>query len=245
MRILIALALAAAPSLAQECPWKEPLNPLHLKAEESTIRLQGAYDRAWFQCAKKAGGSITTELWLGHGGKLEKVREKAQGSSEPREAAHVNDLCDAKPKRDQAQVKIVGKGAMEKASWTSEIASVHCARCDFRGDDNMLVLHANTRGDEVVFEGTVDEEWQKCALAGSTLEGRFYTGNTRQEVEASGTPAFVLNGLEKDRHFKRGFSRKEICKGSPKYVAYDLVGTGEMAGLNNKGRGIDDPRCGN
>lgn len=228
------------------CAWKEPADKPSLKVDEGVVMFKHKVDAAWFKCAKKAGGTATLQFLVGPEGKLVAKPEKKLTSSVIQEGAYNNDFCSDRPLPDRIQVTVVGTGAMEKLSFTSEVLPVHCARCQFVGYDNSLALHIksfSTPQGMVTLEGTMDEKWLACAKEGSTLEARFYLGQSHEEVKRATQATFVLKGLEASQHFKKAFPEKQMCEGGATWIGVELFGTGEMADMSGRGRSISETRC--
>jgi len=246
MRLLalsVVMLSVAGSALAQECPWKEPSQPPTLKDGDAML-LTAKWDRDWFRCAKKAGGTLTAQLLAGAPGKLALVKEeKVTGQNM---TVWLSRACEVEPKPTRKQVKLVGTGAMERLSWESPEAEVFCPRCQWAGDDNMLVVHTSgftTEPGQVTFEGKLDEGWFACAKPGSTLEMRFFLAGSRAEVQAMTKPTFVVRGLEEKARFKKKFPKASLCAEKGAFLGYELFGTGEMARVNSTGRSFAADPC--
>ncbi len=245
---LLAVALgvvlgAAAPAEAQECVWKDPTTPLALKEGDPPL-LTAKWDREWFKCAKKAGGTLTAQLLAGAPGKLEVVKEeKVNGQNM---GVWLSGVCQREPKPTRQQVRLVGTGPMARLSWEGPESDIFCPRCTWAGDDNMLVVHTAgfaTEPGQVTFEGKLDERWFACAKPGSTLEMRFYLAATAVEARELTKPTFVVRGLEASHRFKKKFPKASLCAEKGAFLGYQLFGTGEMQRVNGAGRSVLADPC--
>lgn len=242
--VIVGLVLGmAASARAQECTWKEPKEPPKVKDGDSLL-LTAKWDRDWFKCAKKAGGTLTAQLLAGAPGKLEVVKEeKVNGQNM---AVWLPSACQRDPKPTRQQVRLVGTGPMARLSWEGPESEVFCPRCTWAGDDNMLVVHTAgfaTEPGQVTFEGKLDEGWFACAKAGSTLEMRFYLAATAVEARELTKPTFVVRGLEASARFKKKFPKASLCAEKGAFLGYQLFGTGEMQRVNGTGRSVLPDPC--
>lgn len=238
-----ALAVLLAAAAPDECVWKEPKEPPAVKEGDSLL-FTAKWDRDWFKCAKKAGGTLTVQHLAGEPGKLAVLKEAKVNGANATE--WFGGACKQDPKPTAQQVKLVGTGPMERLSWQSSELEIFCPRCPWAGDDNMLVVHTagfSTEPGQVTFEGKLDEGWVKCAREGSALEMRFFLGGSRAEVQAMEKPVFVVKGLEGQARFKKKFPRAQLCEGNPGWLGYELHGTGEMRRVNGAGRSFKEGPC--
>jgi hypothetical protein len=135
---------------------------------------------------------------------------------------------------------------MERLAYQSEVLETFCARCPWRGADNMLALlmrRGGARRGKATLVSKVDPQWHRCAKPGSTLEMLFFTGESREEVRQAKEPAFVLKGLERRARFRKTIPLRRLCKGAPSYVGYEYRGTGEMQTINGRGRSLQALHC--
>src|SRR5690606_29944683 len=154
-----------------------------------------------------------------------------------RESLGYKQLCATGPGAKKIRAEIRGTGELEKLNWTSEIGELYCERCEFRGYDNMLVLHSpgthlSPQGVYTI-EGTLDGRWFECAREGSTLSLHVYAAQTQLEAREMKEPTHRIRGLE-SKHFKKRIDQKTLCKGKPKWLGYELHGTGEFTVLNGR-----------
>ena len=73
-------------------------------------------------------------------------------------------------------------------------------------------------------------------------ELRLFTAGSAAEVKKLTAPTHVVKGLEGPK-VKKTFALTDPCKGKPKYVGYELGGTGEFQVLPAKGRAIEESQC--
>jgi hypothetical protein len=244
------LSLAAALLLAAgsdaSCDYRPPKEPPAFTVEilaGPTVKY--TQDPKWFQCGKRAGGTVHIVFSV-DGQDLPPKKLTSYGENE---SLSMKQICAGGPGPKKVKAKLVGAGALEQVSWTAENeAEVYCERCEYRGDDNMFVLHTPGRGNLTpagmyTIEGTLDPEWFECAKEGSTLELWIYAAETRVEAQESKEPTHKIRGLE-SKHYKKAFAKKPICKDKPKWLGYELHGTGEFQRLNGQGRGVSEARCG-
>jgi hypothetical protein len=158
----------------------------------------------------------------------------------------MKDLCASGPGEKKVSAELVGKGAMEKLSWKSPVGEVYCERCELNTNDNMFVVHVPpsnlTPKGMYTVEGTLQKDWFECAKAGSTLELWVYAMPTELEAREAKEPTHKIQGLEA-QHYKKAFSQAAICKSGPKFIGYELHGTGEFQVLNTQGRGVSPAKC--
>ena len=247
IRLLLAAAVlsSSVASAAPDCEWKEPKDPPTLKDEEGAPKFHERVDSSWFKCARKAGGSATFQWLDAKGQPVKGQKEKKISSASIDETLFQSSTCNATPKLEGAQAKIVGTGAMEKLSFTSELLKIHCARCQFAGDDNSMVMHMQgflTTPGNATIQGNVNEEWWKCAKEGSTVEMRFFPAATRKEAQEATDPKFVVKGLEAAPKYKKAFPLSQLCAASPKFIGFELFATGEMVDLNGN-RAVMEAKC--
>jgi hypothetical protein len=241
---LALLTLLAAEPAAADCPWKEPKQPPKLEATVfGNVEFTISSDPNWFRCAKKAGGKLALTFSVGEAGNLTPMEPKPLTSYSERTG--VGDALCEKPGLKQVQATLKGTGPMEKLDWSSEIVEIYCEKCQWAGDDNMLVLHtkALTPAGTWTLEATFDPGWYACAKkTGGALELRLFTGETAADVKKMTAPTHVVKGLD-GTHVKKTFPLTDPCKGKPKYVGYELGGTGEFQVLPAKGRAIQESQC--
>ncbi len=241
---LLFILLAAAPARAEEeCPWIEGKIAPQLTADGGIVRFRASYHPSWFRCAKKAGGKLVMRVFTGSGGKHKLLRTREIRSYSLSDSVGHRDLCGQDPPENEVKVTLDGTGVMEKLTYKSDVVSIFCARCQWRGDDNMLAVMYGRRG-KIKMTGKVDPEWHSCAKEDSTLEMHFFTGESREDVKNAKEPTFVLKGFEKKNKWKRSFPRKKLCKEGVQYAGYEWKGTGEMSVMNDRnGRQIQELHC--
>lgn len=241
---LLAIAVLASPAFAEEaCPWIEGKEPPSFTAEDGRVSFRARYHPSWFRCAKKAGGTLVLRFFTGSEGKHKLLKTTPVRSYSVSEGIGHRQLCGQEPPENEAKVTLEGTGPMERLAFTSPVARVFCARCQWAGDDNMLAVTIGRRGKPKVI-GKVDPEWHECAKKGSTLEMLFFTGESREEVREAKEPSFVLRGFEKSNRWKKAFPRAKLCKNGGAYVGYEFRGTGEMTVMNGRnGRQIQELYC--
>ena len=238
------LLLAGRSAFAEEaCPWLEGKLSPTLTVDDGRVSFRATYHPAWFRCAKKAGGTLTLRVFTGAEGKHRLLRTKAVRSYSVSESVNHRDLCGQDPPENEAKVALEGTGVMERLAFKSEVARVFCARCEWRGADNMLAVMVGRRGKPRVV-GKVDPEWHECAKPGSTLEMAFFTGESREEVRTAKEPTFVLRGFEKKSKWKKSFARGKLCKDGATWMGYEFRGTGEMSVMDARnGRQLQALHC--
>jgi hypothetical protein len=240
--LALAAAMAAAQSHADDaCPWHDPAKPPELTQEGGRVAFRYRLDAEWFRCAKRAGGMLTLRVLTGRDGKMTLWQMREARSYSVTEGVGTNRLCDQDPAPTHVQVELAGTGAMAQVTYKSEPLEIFCARCPFRGADNMLALIP--RRGKATLVGSMDPEWHRCARSGSTLVMQFFTGETAKEVREATAPVFSVKSLERSPRFKKTVSLRKLCKGKPRYVGYEYLGTGEMRAMNGQGRAIQGIRC--
>jgi hypothetical protein len=239
LNLALVLVLSADP--AADCAWKEPKSPPALEVDGTDVKFKISSDPNWFRCAKKAGGKLNLTFSIGEGGNLLPKEPKPLTSYSEVESA--GDLC-ATPGQKQVQASLKGTGPMERLDWSSAVVEVFCARCQWAGDDNMLVLHTRslTPPGTWTLEATFDPTWYACAKKGGALELRLFTADSSAEVKKLTAPTHVVKGLDGPK-VKKTFALTDPCKGKPKYVGYELGGTGEFQVLPAKGRAVQEAQC--
>jgi hypothetical protein len=242
--LTLALALATA---ATACEFKEGKQPPSFEVE----RFEGAHlkfsaDPKWFQCTKRAGGTLQLTFSVSDGETTTELKPKKLTSYSENEGIYRREICASGPGIKKVQAKLKGEGGMEPLNFTSEPGEVYCERCEFASGDNMFVLHTSeghlTPRGMLTIEGTLDKRWFECAREGSTLELWLYAADTRLEAQEGKEPTHKVQGLEA-QHYKKAFSKARICKEKPKFLGYELHGTGEFERLNGMGRGVTELRC--
>jgi hypothetical protein len=227
------------------CEYKPPKEPPAFSVERlEGAKVQYSQNPKWFNCAKKAGGTVEIIFTIdGQDQPPKKLTSYGEN-----ESIYRKQICASGPGPKKVQARLVGKGPLEQMTWSSPEGEVYCERCEYRGDDNMFALHTaqgtpmNPRGMYTI-EGTLDPEWFECAKEGSTLELWIYATQTRVEAQESTEPTHKIRGLE-SKHYKKSFKRKPICKEDAKWIGYELHGTGELSRLNGMGRGVTESDCG-
>jgi hypothetical protein len=226
------------------CVFKEPKEPPKLEATVFHVaELTITNDPEWFRCAKKAGGKLEAIFSLGEGGSLAPVEPKPLTSYGERVTLSHEVIC-AKPGLKQVQVVLKGSGAMEKLDWSSNVVEIFCPACPWSGADNMLVMITGRPSPPGTWtlEATFDPTWYACAQKSGALELRLFTGDDEAELNKATRPTHVVSGLNGPK-VKKVFPDAAPCKGKPKFVAYELGGTGEFQVLPPKGRAIVDAHC--
>ncbi len=225
------------------CDWKEPKTPPQLEATVfGSVEFKISSDPSGFRCAKKAGGKLSLTLSVGEAGNLLPQEPKALTSYS--EVASVGDKLCEKPGLKQVQATLKGTGPMEKLDWSSPVVEIFCPACQWAGDDNMLVLHTKglTPPGTWTLEATFDPTWYACAKKSGALELRLFTAETSADVKKLTQPTHVVKGLEGPK-VKKTFALTDPCKGQPKYVGYEMGGTGEFQVLPSKGRAVQEAQC--
>jgi hypothetical protein len=240
--------LVVVPAMAaqgeEDCPWREGTQPPALRIERSRVELRAKYDPYWFRCAKRAGGKLVLRAFSGREGKLRLVRTREQRSYSVYEVLGHRDLCGQDPPEPQAQFVLSGQGAMERLSWKSEVAQVFCPRCQWAPGDHTLALRLpRGRRRPALLVGAVNAGWHRCAREGSTMSIAFFRGATRREALEAREPAFLVEGLQRRHKFKKKIPRKLLCQDDAEWIAFELVGTGEMQAANGLGRHVLRVRC--
>ncbi|MBS1151251.1 MAG: hypothetical protein H6Q89_2949 [Myxococcaceae bacterium] len=237
----LALLLVLAADADAGCAWKDSKQPPKLEETGSGAEVTFSADPSWFRCAKRAGGKLELIWSVGEGGELAPRPPAPQTSYSARET--VRELCST-PGLKQVQAQLKGSGEMEKLDWSSSIVEVYCQKCQWAGDDNILALHTRnlTPPGTWTLEATYDPKWWACAKPGAELEMRVFTGATRDEVSKAREPTHVVKGLGGPR-IKKTFPKAAVCKGNPKYVAFEMGGSGEFRVLPAKGRSIQESQC--
>lgn len=241
---MLSIALAVvltADAVPADCVWKDGKQGPALTEDMGRVEVTYSYDPTWFRCAKKAEGKLELIFSVGEGGNLTPQPGKPMTTYSARES--VRDLC-ATPGLKQVQAQLKGTGAMEKLEWSSGIVEVYCQKCQWAGDDNMLVLHtkALTPPGTYTIQATFDDKWYACAKDKAQIELRLFTGATREEVKNAKEPTHVVKGVDGPK-IKKSFSKAPICKGNPAFVGYEFGGTGEFRVLPAKGRAITESSC--
>lgn len=237
----LAIALLLTADADGGCAWKDGKAGPAIADNGGSVEVTYSYDPNWFRCAKKAGGKLELTWSVGEAGQLAPKPGVPLTTYSTRES--VRDLCST-PGLKQVQAQLKGTGEMERLDWSSGIVEVYCEKCQWAGDDNMLVLHtkALTPAGTYTVEATYDPKWYACAKPGSKMELRLFTGNTREEVSKAKEPTHVVKDVDGVK-IKKTFPKGPICKGNPKYVGYEFGGTGEFRVLPAKGRAITDAQC--
>lgn len=241
MLTLALAAVLAADAAPAECAWKEGKQAPTLTEDMGRVEVTYSYDATWFRCAKKSDGKLELIWSVGEGGNFVPQPGKPLTTYSGRES--VRDLC-ATPGLKQVQAQFKGTGAMEKLEWSSGIVEVYCQKCQWAGDDNMLVLHtkALTPPGQWTIQATFDPKWYACAKDKAQIELRLFAGQTREEVKNAKEPTHVVKGVDGPK-IKKAFPKGPICKGNPKFVGYEFGGTGEFRVLPAKGRPIQEAQC--
>lgn len=237
LTLALALTLAAEPEGA--CPWKDPKNPgkTEIYMDHSVV-FTTASDAKWFQCAKKAGGTLELVWSVGTGGELAPQPAVPLKSYSTRE--QTKDLC-ATPGLKQVQAQITGTGEMAKLNWSSGIVELYCPKCQWSGDDNSMAMFTSPRLDNKTPKGTwtmeakFDAKWWACAKPGNELELQFFTGETMDEVKAATKPSHIVKGLGGPKVDKT-FPVAAICKDRPKFIGHHFSGAGEFRVLEGRTR---------
>ncbi len=245
MLSLLLAVLAAAPAPA--CEYKEAKKPPQYEVELfGGAELRFSADPKWFNCRKKAGDTLEVVFSAGEGEALQPIATKSIRSYGLREAVFQRDLCASGPGMKKVRAEIRGTGELARLAWTSEVGEVFCPRCEFRSYDNMFVLHSpgtliSPKGMYTI-EGTLDERWFECAKKGSTLELYLFAAPTQVEAREMKEPTHRVRGLE-SKHYKKAIPQKDLCRSKPKWIGYELHGTGEFTRLNRQGRGAIEAKC--
>jgi hypothetical protein len=239
---MLDLALMMMLAADADCPWKEGKEPPQLEADGTEVKFKISSDPTWFRCAKKAGGKLNLTFSVGEAGKL--LPQDPKPLTSYSEVASVGSKLCEKPGLKQVQATIKGEGPMSKLDWSSNVVEVYCPACQWAGDDNMLVLHtkALTPPGTWTLEATFDPTWYACAKkTGGALELRLFTGETAADVKKMTAPTHVVK--VDGPKVKKTFPLTDPCKGKPKYVGYEMGGSGEFGVLPAKGRAVEESQC--
>ncbi|MHB8876180.1 MAG: hypothetical protein ACYC8T_21020, partial [Myxococcaceae bacterium] len=160
--LVLALPAAAAAQDGGECEWKEMKKaPVFTEYMGSSVELIFQSDPKWWSCAKKSGGELLVEFNIGTGGELAPEPARKITTWRNRETLGSKEICRSGSGSKQVQAILVGKGPMERLSWTSTVIEVFCARCQWSGDDNMFVLHTSalTPPGTFTLDATLNPTW--------------------------------------------------------------------------------------
>lgn len=234
--------LAGAP----ECPWAEPKDAPHIeKTVFGTVEYKSSFDPKWFNCVKKAGGTLELTWSVGAGGELAPLPPKKLTSYREAISVSYGDICSATGSR-QVQATLKGTGGFERLDWSSSIVEMFCTACTWRSGDFSLALftRALTPAGTWTLDIGFDEEWLTCAKKSGALEVHFFLGDSAADVRSAKQPSHVVK-LDATKRTKKTFPSADLCKGKPKYVGYELTGTGEFQELASKlGRSAQESECG-
>ncbi|WP_224248220.1 hypothetical protein [Hyalangium gracile] len=245
--IVVMLGAVHGTAWAADCEWKPPREPPTFTMESwRGAELAFEADPKWFQCAKKAGGTLSLQFTVSSEREQRVLLSRLSSSYGARERLYPKQICEEGPGTKTVQATLVGKGPLERLSFTSPPAEYYCPRCELVNRLESLALHTDraiTPAGMYTLQATVNEAWHKCAREGSTLELWLYAVPTRLEAEQLKEPTHKIVGLEGSPRIKKSFARAPICKGGDvQWIGYELRGTGEMQ-LLNEGRGVVEARC--
>ncbi len=240
---MIHLALLAVLA-AEPCEFKAGKTAPSIEATVfGGVEFYHSADPKFYQCAKKAGGTLQLSWALGEGGEFKPLEPKKLTSYAARESVGSRELC-ATPGLKQVQATLKGEGGMEKLDWSSAVVEVFCPQCPWSGADNSLALWTKRPAppDSFKLDARFEPGWFACAKPTGTLELHFFAGATREEVRAMKEPTHVVKGLEGPQ-VKKTFPSAAICKGKPAWLAYEFSGGGEFRVLPSKGRSFAEAPC--
>ena len=240
--IALALLLSADPDGG--CPWKEPKGPPRIEATVfDTVEFTLSVDPRWFQCARKAGGTLELVWAVGTGGELlPEAPQRLTSYGTSTSLAHGKICTVAGPRQVQATLR--GTGELARLDWSSAIVERYCPACPWTNADGSLALftRARTAPGTWTLEAGFNEGWMACARKTGALELRLFPGASRREALEATVPSHVVK-LEPGTRVKKQFAIADFCKGRPAWVGYELAGTGEFQVLPAKGRAVQEAQC--
>jgi len=243
--IVIMLGAVHGTAWAADCEWKPPKEPPTFTLERwRGAELSFTSDAKWFQCAKKAGGTLSLQFTVSGENEQRALPPRLLTSYREREQLSLKEICEQGPGTKTVQATLVGKGQLARLDFTSQPAQHYCPRCELGTRLESLVLFTDPRVTPgmYTFEAKVNESWHKCAREGSTLELWLYAVPTRLEAQELKEPTHKIVGLEGSPAIKKSFARAPLCQDGVQWIGYELRGTGELQ-LLNEGRGVVEARC--
>jgi len=251
MRALLVVAvLSALPCAARaECPWKEPKSGPVLTVDDGVAFFEWPFDKAWFDCAKKAGATVTVRFELaGKDGVFTPFKEEKRTGAGQRTSIWRSGFCERKPLPRQVRVVVTGTGEAARAAHTTDAKPIHCDRCELRSYEGHFAIHVKSRltpPGRITFDGAYDKAFRDCAVqdGDGTLQLRLYVGKSETEARERTDHTFVIDGLEKTASFKRELAESEPCGEGATWIGAEYFGTGEFAQLNGSGRSAVETKC--
>ncbi|HYH97346.1 hypothetical protein [Hyalangium sp.] len=231
---------------AADCEWKAPQKPPIFTLERwGGARFSFTADPRWFQCAKKAGGTLSLQFTVSGENEQRSLPPRSMTSYSDAAGLSFKEICEQGPGDKTVQATLVGKGQLARLDFTSQQAHYYCSRCDEGRRLETFVLFTDpqlTPTGMYTFQAKVDEAWHKCAREGSTLELWLYAAPTRLEAQEMKEPTHKVAGLESSPTIKKSFARAPICQDGVQWLGYELRGTGELQ-LLYEGRAVGEARC--
>jgi hypothetical protein len=224
------------------CEWPGFATAPAYTPEEGVVWMTAQLDEAFFKCARQAQGEARIVLLAGRPGAMKQVSDEAVQGARLQKGLYRSGACDVKPSPTHWQVRLDGKGALQPASFTSELMALPpdmCPGCSLRTYESSVNVRPAKRG--VSVEVRIDPEWIACKERRGQMTLKLFTGASEEEVLTKLRPSQRVALPAAKAKAEVDVPVGPLCKGKPRFFAYEVLGEGDLRAMDSTGSRYAQP----